>query len=447
VISLASAGTSHALLGDSDGAWGLDGSFRSLAAAVDNYDLPGLAGGEPHDADFLSQSILRLTLAGRPSPALSYEIHGIQIIDYATSGSASGLIPVDVSGLAGLSSFGGLAAGDTRYRALDATWDWHQGDHVQATLALDRAAVKLSVGPVDLTVGRQAITFGKAYFWSPLDVFLPFDPRQFDREYKPGVDALRVDLALGRFSGVTLVGAAGRRLDTFGRFATSGGREALDASWFGSAVLARAFTNFADWDFSLQAGKVYGGYQIGGGAVGEIGEVEVRLEVAQLFADDSRPLLEVPPGVTSPVAGEDQVEDATSLVLGLGHRFESSLTIETEYFHNGAGDSDNLDASLLRFAAGGLLDMSENLGGVVFSYEVLPIVTGYLGTIVSFDDGSVQIQPRVVWSAGDELEVQLGAIVHAGQRPGLDPMSGLPSIRSEFGTFPDVYYVQPQFYF
>ena len=42
-----------------------------------------------------------------------------------------------------------------------------------------------------LTIGRQAVSFGKAHFWNPLDVFLAFDPFQFDRDYKPGVDAQR----------------------------------------------------------------------------------------------------------------------------------------------------------------------------------------------------------------------------------------------------------------
>lgn len=31
-------------------------------------------------------------------------------------------------------------------------------------------------------------------------MFLAFDPAQFDRDYKPGVDAVRVDVPLGRFA-------------------------------------------------------------------------------------------------------------------------------------------------------------------------------------------------------------------------------------------------------
>ena len=88
------------------------------------------------------------------------------------------------------------------------------------------AAEELGWG--DLTAGRQAITFGKAYFWNPLDVFFPFDSSQIDREYKPGVDALRIDVPLGAFSGLNLVGAAGR---TDAKAGGSRGRLAADWRW------------------------------------------------------------------------------------------------------------------------------------------------------------------------------------------------------------------------
>jgi hypothetical protein len=412
-----------ALVGTTDGAGGLDGSLRTIAAAIDNYDEPLLF---PDPVDALSQTLLRLTAAGRPRPWLAYELHGVQTIDYASTRPVPGATPF------------GLVPGDVRYRALDATMTWHERSDHRATLFLDRANVRLRLPGADVTAGRQAITFSKAYFWNPLDVFLAFDPRQFDRDYKPGVDALRLDVPLGAFAGLNVVGAAGRTLDTF-RMATDD--DTLAATWFGSAVMGRVFGTFGGWDLSLQGGKVYGGYHAGGGTVGEAGPLEVRLEAAHFLALASPPLLQ---GVLP--ASERLVEDGTTVVLGLGHRFPNTLTLEGEYFRNGLGDANNLEASLLRFGNGQTLDIGENLLGLVAGYDILPILVGYLGWIVSLDDGSFQFQPRFTWAAADEIEVLAGAIVSAGERPDVQPPATL-RLRSEFGTFPDVYYAEVKLYF
>ena len=94
---------------------------------------------------------------------------------------------------------------------MDATTDWLQRSSQAASLWLDRPErPRCALPRADVTVGRQAITFGKAYFWNPLDEFLPFDARQIDRDYKAGVDAVRVDIPTSPFSGVNVVVAPGR---------------------------------------------------------------------------------------------------------------------------------------------------------------------------------------------------------------------------------------------
>ena len=105
----------------------------------------------------------------------------------------------------------------------------------------------------------------------------------------------------------------------------------------------------------MQGGKVFGGYQVGAGVVGDVGPVQIRGEAARFLAATSDPL-------PSPLKG-DLVEDATLLVVGLGHRFENSLSLDFEYFYNGAGDPGRLDAALVRTQYGSSLQMSRNLAG------------------------------------------------------------------------------------
>jgi len=310
-----------ALMGDTESTFGLDGRLSTTNLLIDNYDFEPFF--DDRNTDRTSQNVLRLIAAGRPTEQLHYEVHGVQSYTYSTSRRETG------------SSLFGTSGTDTRYRSLDATWDWYESSKSLASLWLDRFNLKAALAKADITVGRQPITFGKAYFWNPLDIFLPFDPRQFDRDYKAGVDALRMDIPLGSFTGINLISVAGRELDYSGNYVDDG---TLNASWYGSALLARTFTTFQGWDMALQGGKVYSGYQLGGGLVGEIGPVETRAEAAYFWAQDSEPL-------PFPLEG-DLVEDSFTGVLGFGHRFENTLTLEIEHFYNGAGDSNDLDAPL-----------------------------------------------------------------------------------------------------
>ena len=412
-----------ALIGDTEGAFGIDGRLSGFGALRDNYDFEPFFGD--HDTDRQFQGLLRVIAAGRPTERLSYEVQAIQSYDHTTATAGQNIE------LFGPGDF------DLRYRAVDASWVWHNDNDSAAVFWLDRFNVKTALPKADITMGRQAITFGKAYFWNPLDVFLPFDPRQFDRDYKPGVDAIRIDSPFSAFSGINLVAAFGRELNATGTFLS--GDQAVSATWYGSALLGRSFTTYGGWDLALQGGKIYGGYQLGGGTVGEIGPLQVRAEAAYFWAQDgSQPL----PG---PLPG-DLYEDNLTAVVGVGHRFDSTLNLEFEYLFNGSGDPNNLDAAFIRFGTGASLQMSRNVTGFLVSYEFLPIVIGQMIWLHSWDDSSSNIQPLVTWSAADNIDLIVGANLNFGERPRETP-AGAALLQSEFGTFPNLYFMQLKIYF
>ena len=45
----------------------------------------------------------------------------------------------------------------------------------------------------DITVGRQAVGLGRGVVFSAMDLFIPFSPLDIDREWRRGVDAVRVE--------------------------------------------------------------------------------------------------------------------------------------------------------------------------------------------------------------------------------------------------------------
>lgn len=423
--SAGSCREAFAFVGDTEKAFGLNGSIRTLFFLLDrDEELP--FSGE-NNFDVLSQTIARLTAAGKPSEFLSYEIHLVQSLTLSTEKIAGG----------GLSGYDNAGTDHVyRYRMLDASWDVLEKDKSLATLAFDRFNAKTSFGWGDITVGRQAITFGKTYFWNPLDVFYPLDANQFDRDYKPGVDAVKVDIPLGLYSGLTFVGAAGPKVKL--GTDTGVGNNPRDASWYGSALMGRFFADAGGWDISLQGGKVFGGWQVGAGIVGDIGPVQVRGEFAQFMALSSDPL---PP----PLQG-DLVEDSFQAVIGLGHRFENSLSLDFEYFYNGAGDPDDLNAALVRMSYGSSLQMSRHLAGLAARYEFSPLVVGEMGAIVSLSDGSCQLQPLVAVSLTNEMDLLVGATFNIGRQP--ESYSGATAdIKSEFGTYPTVFFAEWKYYF
>ena len=62
---------------------------------------------------------------------------------------------------------------------------------------LDRFNVQWQFAQGDLTIGRQAISFGSARIINPTDIFLPFNVQTFNQEYRTGVDAIRYQAPLG----------------------------------------------------------------------------------------------------------------------------------------------------------------------------------------------------------------------------------------------------------
>ncbi len=407
-----------------DAALRFGGSVRTVAAAV--QPVASTPAPAPETGAF-DDTLLRITIDGHPTNRLTFEAHVVQSYTYAGVASAFG--PAATGGF-------GLVAGDSRYRAVDANADWLQTQHHAASLWVDRLNVKIRLPRADVTVGRQPIMFGKTYFWNPLDEFLPFDARQVDRDYKSGVDAVRVDVPTGPFSGVNVVVAPGRQIGASGTYRT--GDALLDASWYGSAILGRYYTTARGWDLATQAGKVYGAYEVGGGAVGELAHLEVRGEATYTWALPSAPL---PALLSSHVIG-----DQLLAVAGVGRRFENTLSVELEYFHNGAGQPpNNLDAALVAFSTGASLQLGREISGLTLGYEFRPILTGDLAILHSWSDGSTLVQPTVSYSLSDNSDLIAGTAIGLGPAPAVDERT--THVRSEFGSYPRAVFVEFKVYF
>ena len=95
--------------------------------------------------------------------------------------------------------------------------------HGQLVHDLDRLSVTILTDVADITVGRQAITWGLANVFPVADLWAQFSPFELDTEEKPGFDAIRALMYPGGDTEIDIVvGDRGSRRDlSFGMRATT----------------------------------------------------------------------------------------------------------------------------------------------------------------------------------------------------------------------------------
>jgi len=279
---------------------------------------------------------------------------------------------------------------------------------------LDRYYFKAAFGPVDLTVGRQAISWGSAWFWKPVDRWSPFSPMDIDPDVKRGVDAVRGEIYLGRRTSLDLIASFERHEDATREY------------WFHGG--ARVRTGFGRWDLAVSVARFQlsrdGNWMVGLETTGELGRVGVRGEVAVNV-------------------NEDREDWDIQGVVGADYHFPIKLTLAGELFYNGYGVDDEDDYTTFvmdpvrseRLLRGEAFNMGRYYAGLSLSQEVHPLVHLSLASITNLLDPSALLIAGVQWSVVQDARVKAGAMIPLGRKPkGLD-------IRSEYGAMPVAGYV------
>lgn len=284
----------------------------------------------------------------------------------------------------------------TAPEAVALSWEAVDADGFTLAGRTDRLAATLHLPHVDVTLGRQPVTFGAGLFFTPFDLVAPFAPTAIDQEYKPGVDAVRVDAFAGTSGRVSAVAA-------------------YDGDWsLEGAVLALhgqgtvGVTDVRGLVAEVHEDEVFGaGLTTAAGAVGLHGDATVTL----------------PPG-------DDPFVRA---VVGAVGRPAPRLTLVGEAAVQTLGAAEPSEYLLValdpRFARGELWALGRWYVAASVSYELTPLVVPTLAVIVNVADPSVLLAPAVQWSVADEAVAGAGAVVGLGERPGA-------ALESEFGTYP-----------
>ncbi|MDH5485771.1 MAG: hypothetical protein OEY43_11110 [Gammaproteobacteria bacterium] len=290
--------------------------------------------------------------------------------------------------------------------------EWSLSDASYSHLAFDRLNIKTSWDNIDLTLGRQSINLATTFYFTPNDLFAPFAAQNFYRVYKPGVDALRVELNLGDFSQLELISVLGFERDT-----------TTDTGWSNSpeasrgAHLVRLSTVIADqaWSFIIAGMDTQSlmGISFQGEMLDWLG---IRME--------------------GHVADRDDQSRVKEISMGLEHRWENSMDLRLEYFYHGAGGD--------RVINYGLYDsyyLARRYLAVGLSYQLSPLMTIDFLWNQNLVDYSDLYAFHALYSLADESELAINLSLPRGEK------NDDTVIMTEFGSYPATISLELRHYF
>ena len=379
----------HPLLADVN----FSGYAKSFAVARAQLDNPALTSDETYQ----SQNSLRLMWEGF-SERIVWQFH-YELSPILVSESVGGTV----------STFN--VVGDS-YRVTDIDSTLLGDDNKnQIYQNLDRFNVQIQMAAGDLTIGRQAISFGSARIINPTDIFLPFDVRTFNTEYRTGVDAVRFQQPWGELGEIDLGVVLGDGADPET-----------------SAAFLQLRTNANGVDYHLAAMRFAEQHLFGFGVQSALGDMGFWFEAARVRGD----------------------EDYLRLSTGVDYAFSENTFGQVEYHYNGAG-SDDPEAYLANFDTlpyqrGGVFLLGEHYLMPSFTVQLSPLWFLAAQAIVNLSDSSAFVSISAEYNIAENFYMDFGYYHFVGDDLTLDGQ-GVPEFGSEYGPNPKTLYTSIRYYF
>ncbi len=319
-----------------------------------------------------------------------------------------------MSGDAPFGEAAGIGVSVVPGRAVDLSTNLLTADRLRVWHDLDRLAVTVYTGVADVTVGRQAVTWGTSSLFPVADLWTQFSPFELDTEEKPGMDGVRV----------LMYPAAGVELDAV--MADRGVAKDLSAG-------LRATVGLPTADVYAGFGKFWNELIGMGGVSFLLDQTKLRFEGALPYDMDAHGMER--PRVT---LGVDWLSGKVQLTgelhyNGAGARNASGYVVQLQGPRFARGESYFLD----RYYAGGVVAWQPDAGG-----RMNLVLSG----LVNLSDPSAALTPLVSYDFGQSTSVSIGALQTFGRTP-LFPAFGLPELRSEYGTYGNMWFTRISVFF
>jgi hypothetical protein len=270
---------------------------------------------------------------------------------------------------------------------------------------LDRLNVQLQFASGDLTLGRQAMTFGSARIINPTDVFLPFAVGTLNTEYRTGIDGIRFQRPLGQLGELDMGLVLGQ-----------------DGQRDNSAAFVHVKTNLEGNDLEFSAITFGQQTLLGAGLQTSLGTMGFWFEGAVV----------------------NGTEHYWRISTGLDYAFNESLLGLVEYHYNGAGGAPADYLSLLAtqpYRQGGVFLLGQHYLMPGLNLQLTPLLSISAQAIINLADSSAFVAVDGSYNLAEDLYVGAGYYHFEGKAP---TTTGLAA---EYGASPDALYLRLSLYF
>lgn len=280
---------------------------------------------------------------------------------------------------------------------------------------LDRLNISFDAGFSDIILGRQAIAWGAARVVNPTDLFAPYTFSDIDTEDRAGVDALRIRIPTGLFSEIDCGYVCGK-----------------GCLFEDSAVYLRSRLYYKNTDITPLAVAFRENLLLGLNMAGAIGRAGVWMETGYVLSDVFK--------------DTDSSSDYFRMTVGGDYNISSGLYGFIEYHYSGPGENDPEDyiknVSNTSFQQGGVYLMAKHYLIPGINYQLAPLVTLTAQAMINLSDISLFITPSVEYNIAPNVYLSGGFFRGIGESPG-----NRGKMNSEFGSYPQIYYLSTGIYF
>ena len=374
----------------------LGGYVRSLTQLYDpGYDIPGV---EDRKAGIHAE-VVRLKWNLRFGESVLVEVHDrLQTqISSSEAGSGGSAVGFGVSVVPGRRwDLSRVLVDEERLRV------WHDIDRLSLTWYNEFA---------DITVGRQAITWGISNVYPVADLWAQFSPFELDTEEKPGVDAVR------------LLKYPTGKLEVDAVLADRGSSRNFSAG-------IRANLSLPSADLYAGAGKFWREVMGLAGISAPLGSYKLRVEGSLPYDLDQNDFRL--PRVT---LGVDWLGGGT--MLSAEYNFNGIGATDAEGYVGVLGDP--------RYAQGQTYFLGRhNLGGLASWTPGNDRLSLTMSALMNLQDPSGALVPNLTYDFGQNTRLSVGALLSFGDIPIFEPDL---RFNSEFGAYGDFVFTMLSVYF
>ena len=296
------------------------------------------------------------------------------------------------SALRGVALEGARGQGSGTWLDADRLFSSHRD--LEVSHWLYRAWLRYEGESLEVTLGRQRIALGRGRLWNPTDLFNPISPLAIQGDLRIGEDALLLRARLSPRLWAALIWAP--------RDDPERHRSAARLEWSGVGL-----------DAAVMLASIEGERVLGADFARNLGGAALRGELTHTWSRDAGRFWQA--------------------VVSIDHTFRlgSGLYVLLEHFFNqyrfdrptrdaprASATPDPGTGLLARRRPGGIarfVTRERNLTGLQIGYDLTPLVRADLLWLHDWHGPSEALVPSLRWSARDDLDLQIGLQLFAGE--------------------------------